>query len=355
MNIRWRHFHSMGNMMGLFLVSLLWRGGMLAHATDRPLIEAHYVMGTIFQITLYTPDRETGQRAMRAAFEEIRRIDAKMSNYKPESELSRMNRTAWKRPFHASDELYAIIRESISYAELTEGAFDVTVAPLLKLWGFYKHEGHFPTARELEHVRARVGYTFLILDEEEKTISFAKPGVEIDLGGIAKGYAIDRAVEILRRYGITSALLSAGESTIYALGAPPGKTFWSVSLRDPKHPQKMMAVLRLRDQSVSTSGRYEKFFRLSGKMYGHIFDPRTGQPVQGIYSVTIVAPRAIQSDALSTSVFVLGFERGMALLNRLDEVMGLIVGEGDNGEEYHIEQSEGFDRVLEKMFPHHPD
>lgn len=345
MNTRWR------NAIGVLLVSLLLCGGTFTSARppDKPLIEAHYVMGTIFQITLYTSNREAGQRAMRAAFEEIRRIDAMMSNYKPESELSRMNRTAWERPFHASDELYAIIRESISYAELTDGAFDVTVAPLLKLWGFYKHKGHFPTTRELERVRARVGYALLILDDEKKTISFAKPGVEVDLGGIAKGYAIDRAVEILRRYGITSALLSAGESTIYALGAPPGKAFWSVSLRDPKHPQKMMAVLRLRDQSVSTSGRYEKFFRLNGKVYGHIFDPRTGRPVQGIYSVTVVAPRATQSDALSTSVFVLGFERGITLLDRLDDVTGLIVGEGNDGEAYHIERSEGFDRILQKM------
>ncbi len=176
----------------------------------------------------------------------------------------------------------------------------------MKAWGFFRGQGRLPSKSELAEVLKRVGYRHIKLDASARTIRFDTPGVEIDLGAIAKGYAVDRAVEILRDNGIRQALVSSGTSSLYALGSPPGEHGWKISVRDPLDTSKAACVLRLQNLSLAVSGDYEKFFKLGGKVYAHIMDPHTGMPVENMLSTAVVSPSATDSDALSTSFYVEG-------------------------------------------------
>ena len=264
-------------------------------------------MGTTFSIVAYDESRSRLQGAVDSAFEEVRRIDAVLSNYREDSEWSRINREAAKRPVPVSGEVFRLLEACRRYSEASGGAFDITVGPLLKLWGFYKGSGRVPHRAEIRAVLARIGYEKVILDPGARTVRFATPGVELDPGGIGKGYAVDRMVEILESAGIRSALVSGGGSSIYALGAPPGEEGWRVEIRHPKSPRRTVETVVLFNESLSTSGSYEKFFYAGGKLYSHIFDPRTGSPVaNGVLSVSVVAPRTIDSEAWTKPFFVRG-------------------------------------------------
>ena len=177
-------------------------------------------------------------------------------------------------------------------SEQTDGAFDITVGPLMKSWGFFRGRGRLPTQAELSDVLKRVGYRHLKLDAGRRTIGFDESGIDIDLGGIAKGYAVDRAVDILRSNGITSALVSSGTSSIYALGSPPGAQGWKITLRDPYDAHKPADVIHLQNYSLSTSGNYERFFEIDGKSYCRIMNPHTGWPVQGVLSAAVLVATA---------------------------------------------------------------
>ncbi len=298
-------------------------------------------MGTYFEITIYHPDEEAARAGARAAFAEISRIERLTSNYRADSELTELNRSAARQPYAASDELFEIIREALVYSRMSDGAFDVTVGPLLKLWGFTKKSAALPTDRELDRTLDSIGSEKVLLDEARKSVRFARPGMEIDLGGIGKGYAVDRALDVLKRHGIKSALINAGSSTIFALGSPPGKEAWEIGIEDPMDRQRLIAVVKLKNNSLSSSGDYQKFFTLNGTRYSHIIDPRTGRPAQGVYLASVIAPGAAQSDALSTAVFVLGPEKGLALLDSLNNVCGLIVAAGEGTQRYRKFKSKG--------------
>src|SRR5262249_53588926 len=176
-------------------------------------------------------DMTTLQRAASAALDEVDRIDRLMSNYKKESELSRANREAAKAPLKIDAELFDFLAECLRYGRESDGGFDITVGPLMKAWGFFRGEGRMPSDAELAEARNRIGYQHVLLNQKDRTIFFDIPGVELDLGGIAKGYAVDRAVAVLKQFGVDSALVSAGGSTIYALGSPPGKAAWEVEVQ----------------------------------------------------------------------------------------------------------------------------
>ncbi len=193
-------------------------------------------------------------------------------------------------------------------SEQTDGGFDLTAGPLMKVWAFFRGHGRVPSRLEIARVLRRIGFRHVMLDGARRTIKFDRRGVELDLGGIAKGYTVDRAVQILRSHGISTALVSAGTSSIYALGAPPGGLGWKIKIRDPLDCRKATDVLRLQNYSLSTSGSYEKFFKISGKTYCHIMNPRTGRPVRNMLSAAVLAPSATESDALSTSFFVSGVD-----------------------------------------------
>jgi thiamine biosynthesis lipoprotein len=263
-------------------------------------------MGTVFGIEAYGPNPARLKTAIADALNEARRLDAMLSNYRPETEWSKMNRLAALQPVHVSKELFELLAACAEYSRESEGTFDISVGPLMRIWGFYKGSGHLPSHSEVVTTMRSVGYQNVLLDSAHQTVRFAKKGVELDPGGIGKGYAVDRMAQILRKEGIRAAFISAGGSSLYALGAPPGEKGWRVDLQDPKSPSKQAASIILRDESVSTSGNYEKFFYADGKLWSHIMDPRTGYPAQGMLSVSVIAPKTIDSEAWAKPYYILG-------------------------------------------------
>ncbi len=263
-------------------------------------------MGSVYTIVAYGEDRNILQSAIDLSFEEVKRLDDLLSNYKPRSEWSMVNREAGSGPARVSPELFGLVDTCLRYSQASDGAFDITVGPLVRTWGFFRGTGRLPHRAEIRTALAKVGYRNVILNRDNLTIQFARPGVEIDPGGIGKGYAVDRIVDILRGRGVASALVSAGGSSMYAIGAPPGEKGWSVKIRHPKDPDKSVGEVTLTNSSMSTSGTSEKFFVSGGKTYSHIFDPRSGYPAAGMLSVSVLAPKAIDSEAWTKPMFILG-------------------------------------------------
>jgi thiamine biosynthesis lipoprotein len=290
------------NVLVLFLLA-----AMAARAETLRLEKSADAMGSTFSVVIYGDDRIRMEAAADAALDEVRRLDELLSNYKPESELSQVNKTAAAKPMRISPELFRLLADCREYSRESEGAFDITVGPLMKVWGFYKGTGHLPHKPEIQAALTRVGYRHMHLDAAAQTVWFDRPGVEIDPGGIGKGYAVDRMVEILRKMGVRSAFVAGSGSSVYGIGAPPDEPKgWAVKIKDPWDSSKSLAEIRLKDMSMSTSGSYEKFFRAEGRIWAHIMDPRTGYPAQGCVSVSVVAPRTIDSEAWAKPYFVNG-------------------------------------------------
>ena len=264
-------------------------------------------MGSTYTVELYGYDRVRMEAAADAAFDEVRRLDDLLSNYKPDSEWSEVNRRAAEGPVKISPELFRVLSACAGYSRESEGAFDITVGPLMKVWGFYKGSGHLPHRAEVQAAMTNVGYRHMHLDPAAQTVWFDRPGVEIDPGGIGKGYAVDRMVEVLRKNGIQTALVAGSGSSIYGMGAPPDEPRgWRVDIKNPWDTRKSAAEVFLKDMSMSTSGSYEKFFRAEGRIYAHIMDPRTGYPAAGSVSVSVIAPRTLDSEAWTKPYFVNG-------------------------------------------------
>jgi thiamine biosynthesis lipoprotein len=274
-------------------------------------------MACVYAIEAYGPDAEALPRIVDEAFDEVDRIDRLMSNYKAESALSRINREAARHPVAVDAELFDFIEDAMRYNRDSGGTFDITVGPLMKAWGFFRGEGRMPTANELAAARRSVGGRHVMLHAADRSIRFDQPGVELDLGGIAKGYAVDRVVRLFRGRGIAAALVSAGGSTIYGLGAPPGRAAWDVTIQDPVDARKTALTVQLKDRAVSVAGSSEKWFEVDGVRYSHIMDPRTGRPVQGVLSVAVLADTGTAGDALDNAFYVLGPQRSRAYLNQL--------------------------------------
>jgi thiamine biosynthesis lipoprotein len=263
-------------------------------------------MGSVTSIVAYGEAAGPLQSAISDALHEVRRLDEILSNYKPTSEWSKMNRVAARQRFHASAELFHLLNECVDYSRKSEGAFDISVGPLMKVWGFYKGSGHLADQATVSAALQFVGFRNIILDPQTQTVRFAKEGVEMDPGGVGKGYAVDRMVKILKEEGVSSALVSAGGSSIYALGAPPGKNGWGIHLMDPRSSSRTVGAVTLRNESLSTSGSSEKFFYAEGKMWSHIMDPRTGYPSQGMLSVSVIAPKTLDSEVWAKPYYILG-------------------------------------------------
>jgi thiamine biosynthesis lipoprotein len=272
-------------------------------------------MGTIFTIDLNATDQATAEQDMDLAFEEIDRLEALLSNYRPSSELSRISREAGSSPVVTDPETFRFLERSLYWSRVSNGAFDITVGPLLRAWGFFFHQGNVPSQTQLNALRDKVGWKNIALDSETRTVSFTNhQAMELDPGSIGKGFAVDSVAKLLRNQGVTSAFISAGGSTLYAIGAVPGTAGWPVDIPDPRHPGKIAASIQLKDTSLSTGACTEKFFIKNGHRYCHIFDPRTMRPVEGMLQTTVIDPSATDSDALSTVVFVLGPDGSRKLL-----------------------------------------
>jgi len=296
------------NVLVLFLLALA--AGWIGRASDGELLRLEKsadAMGSTYSVELYGYDRVEMEAAADAALDEARDLDDLLSNYKPESQWSEVNQHAAERPVEVSPELLGLLSACLEYSRESEGAFDISVGPLMRVWGFYKGTGHLPHRAQVAAALTKVGYRHIHLDPAAQTVSFDRPGVELDPGGIGKGYAVDRMVDVLRQKGVKVALVAGSVSSIYGMGAPPDEPRgWPVDIKDPRHPDRIAAEVFLKDMSLSTSGSYEKFFRAEGRIYAHIMDPRTGYPAQGVSEVSVVAPRTIDSEAWAKPYFVNG-------------------------------------------------
>ena len=273
------------------------------------LVEHGDAMGSTYSVVLYGQERAAMDAAIDAAFAEVARLDALLSNYRAESEWSEVNRRAADGPVRVSPELFQLLSKCMATSRASEGAFDIAVGPLMKLWGFYKGSGRLPSRAEVDSVLPRVGWQHVALDAENRTVRFDCAGVELDPGGIGKGYAVDCMVEILQLRGFKSALVAGSDSTMYGMGAPSEEPRgWRVGIKDPRNRRHTVDEVYLKDASLSTSGSTEKFFRAEGRVYSHIMDPRTGFPAEASGSVAVVAPRAIDSEAWAKPYFILGRE-----------------------------------------------
>ena len=281
-------------------------------------------MGTVFAIHLYAENEAQALTFFEVAFEEVERLEETLSKFRASSEICRINRLAASQAVTTDPEVFSLIEESLRYSEQCGGAFDITVGPLMRTWGFFRSEGHFPSAEELTAARERTGFDKVLLDRGSRTVHFAVPEMELDLGAIGKGYAVDQTVKILREAGVDAALVVAGSSTVYAIGAPPGGDGWKIHVPDPFDRTRKISTVKLRDQAISTSGSYEKFFELGGRRYCHVMNPRTGMPVEGVLQSTLIASEGAMTDAMSNALFVVGNE-GKALLTEFEDVSALSV------------------------------
>ncbi len=279
------------------------------------------IMGTRIEVEVWHEDAAAAAAAIDAVIAEMHRIDALMSHYKPESQLSRVNRDAAAAPVAVDAELAALVERALGFSAMTAGAFDISYASVGYLYDYREHRR--PDEAAIGAALPAVDWRQVIVDREASSIRFGRPGMRIDLGGIAKGYAVDRGIAILRQHGVASGSVTAGgDSRI--LGDRRGRP-WVVGIRHPDDRERIIARIPLEDAAISTSGDYERYFDEGGVRYHHIINPATGHSATGVRSVTVIGPEAVLTDGLSTGLFVLGPERGLALVNARDDVDAVIV------------------------------
>ncbi len=287
--------------------------------------DARVMMGTQVSVNLWSDDPKTAEVVLEAVFQEADRIDRLMSTYKYDSEISNINRNAAKAPVDAGDELYRLVARSLEISALTEGAFDITYESIGQHYNFRnrKRPDEVTVATEL----GNINYRYIELLPETHTIGFSQEGVRINLGGIAKGYVVERGVSILRAAGIKSAIVTAGGDS-RLLGDRRGRP-WVVGIRDPRGDGEVAISVPLQDEAISTSGDYERYFDEDGTRYHHIIHPATGAPTNGVHSASVFGPDAVTTDALSTSVFVMGVDAGLRLIASLADYEAIVID--DNG------------------------
>lgn len=268
-----------------------------------------------------------GETAM-AALDLVEELEAQMTIYRDDSELSHVNRTASDEPQVVEARLFDLLRIAVGLSRETDGAFDITSGPLSKVWGFSRRQGRIPADEELAAALARTGSAYVRLNSAHQTVQFAREGVELNLGSIGKGYALDRCAELLKEGGIDDFLLHGGGSSVLAAGSrsdAEGETNgWLVGIRHPMRPERRIAEVRLENRALGTSGSGVQFFRHQGRRYGHILDPRTGQPAEGVHSATVVASTAAMADALATAFYTMGPEKAVDFCSQRPE-LGMIM------------------------------
>jgi FAD:protein FMN transferase len=280
-------------------------------------------MGTLCRIICYAADPGTAKQASKAAFARIANLDDIMSDYSPTSELTRLNQQSGGPSQKVSPDLFLVLSEAQQVSEMTDGAFDVTVGPVVKLWRRARRRRELPDPARLAQVLSAVGFRKLQLSAESQSVRLVEPGMALDLGGIAKGYAADEGLRVLRQSGLSRALVAAGGDIVVG-GPPPGTEGWTIGV-SPLEPSKSAMHLLLSEAAVSTSGDAEQFVEIGGKRYSHIVDPKTGIGLIGHRSVTVVAPKGIISDSLATALCVMGPARGLAIVDSLKERAALFV------------------------------
>jgi thiamine biosynthesis lipoprotein len=279
------------------------------------------MMGTEVSVFLWSDDPEAGRQALEEVFSEADRIDRLMSTYKDESEISKVNREAAQQPVVAGTELFRLIQRSLDISVLTRGAFDITYDSVGQHYDFRQRQR--PDAQTVEAERKLIDYRLVTLNQASGTVSFGREGVRINLGGIAKGYVVERGIDLLRHRGIMHAIVTAGGDS-RLLGDRRGRP-WMVGIRDPRKDGEIAISLPLVDEAISTSGDYERYFDEDGVRYHHIITPSTGEPAGGVHSATVIGPDAVITDALSTSVFVMGVDKGLTLISTLPDYESIVI------------------------------
>jgi thiamine biosynthesis lipoprotein len=298
--------------------TLLFASVALLQAADLQCFEAvEPHMGTLFRIKLYAADAEQAKSAFRAAFDRVRDLDAILSDYKPDSELNRVS----QNPMRISEDLFRVLNASQKLAEETGGAFDVTLGPVIRLWREARKTGGLPDRAALQEAGNHCGYRKLHLDVANRTAMLEQPGMQLDVGGIAKGYAADEALAVLTQLGIRQVLVAASGDLAFS-DPPPGQRGWKIGAG------ALDRVLELHNAAVSTSGDAEQHLDSNGKRYSHIIDPKTRMGLTSGATVTIIAPRGIDADGISTAVSVLGVERGLRFVEEHDGVAAQIATRG---------------------------
>jgi thiamine biosynthesis lipoprotein len=272
---------------------------------------ARNAMATRFEILLHGENAAALRAAGEEALDEIGRLESQLSLYQPTSEIAHVNARAAREPVRVSPNVFHLLEQARRLHRETGGAFDISIAPLVRCWGFMGGTGKMPETAEVEAARALVGMSQVELNAENFSVRFARAGVMLDLGAIGKGYAVERVAGWLREAGVTSALLHGGTSTIYGLGHPPDAEAWSVALEYPQlegveAAAEQLAIVSLRDEALSVSAVWGRSFQAGGKTLGHVLDPRTGQPVAGALLAAVALPSATETDALSTALLIAG-------------------------------------------------
>jgi FAD:protein FMN transferase len=312
---------------------------------------ACHAMATRFEIVLYEDNPVALRAAGEEAIEEIHRLEARLSLYQPSSEIAHVNARAAREAVRVTPEVFALLERAQKLTSESSGAFDITIAPLVRCWGFMGGTGKMPSESEVADARAKVGMHHVQLNRQDFTVRFAAEGVMLDLGAIGKGYAIDCASEILREAGVTSGVLHSGTSTVSAIGTPPAEESWKIAIENPANRAAPAAALELRDESserlkplttiglkdesLSVSAVWGKSFEADNRILGHVLDPRSGMPVAGAVLAAVVLPSATETDALSTALLTLGREGHKSLAKLRPGMRTLLVSEG----EYSVEST----------------
>jgi thiamine biosynthesis lipoprotein len=298
-----------------------------------PVTVACHAMATRFEIVLYGENPVALRAAGEEALQRIDQLEDQLSLFRTGSEISYLNARAAKSPVRVTPGLFALLHQAQKLSAESRGAFDITVAPLVRCWGFMGGVGRFPAPAEVAEARTKVGMGLVQLNSADFTVQFAREGVMLDLGAIGKGYAVEQAVEVLREAGVTSALIHGGTSTVQALGPPPGEEFWKIAIETPVTkpdvPPSLLATVPLKEEAMSVSGLVGNSFQAKGRTYGHIIDPRTGEPAIGTVLAAVVLPSATETDALSTALLTVGAAGHEAIAKLRPGMRTLVVSDSD--------------------------
>lgn len=307
------------------------------------------VMGTFARVIAVAPRSHTAKNCIDAAFEQLDTVDKLMSVHRDDSQISRVNRDAHKSPVSVDKLTFDVLQKAVEFSKLTDGTFDITVGPLIDIWHCAAEANSVPSDVQLRQARRQVGYEKLILDANDMTVRFAVEGMKLDLGGIAKGYAIERAVQAMQAGGAVGGMVDVGgDIRCFGTPAPPKKT-WLIGLQDPTDPQRLVAsgkillTLTLTNTAIATSGDYRRFILIDGRKYSHIVDRNTGKSAGSLSSVTIIADNATDADALATAVSVMGPDKGLALIEKIPRTEAILISPSP---QYHITQTSGAHKYL---------
>lgn len=309
------------------------------------------VMGTFAHIIAVASDEKTAETCIEAAFEQLKAAEKTMSIYKADSEISNINRNAYKETVKVTGPTFELLSKSAQFSKVSGGAFDITIGPLMDMWRSAAEVNSLPSQETLRQALLRVGYEKLILDRKQMTVRFAVEGMKLDLGGIAKGYGVDMAVAAMKKNAAAGGLVDVG-GNIRCFGTPPeGKKSWLIGLQEPKEAQgipgsgQYRLVLTLNDAAVATSGDYQRFQKVGGRKYSHILDPKTGFSAGSLSSATVITETAVDADALGTAVSVMGAEQGLELIEKTPKAEAILITQKPD---YKLIKTSGADKYIKQ-------